>query len=149
MARKKGKRETYRDRWLREHPRVTLYLDRRTYDMIKELASKKGMSVKEFILSIIEDFRKYYDEISDREWGFGFQAGYEQAISDFHEDPLTFYEVFKKMYPNVEPALFTIPCPKCGKPMLFSHKSKNWLNQVRPWLLKAFRNWSHVECPRS
>jgi hypothetical protein len=33
MARKKGKRETYRDRWLREHPRVTLYLDRGTYEI--------------------------------------------------------------------------------------------------------------------
>jgi hypothetical protein len=133
------KKETYRDRWLREHPRVTLYLDRRTYDMIKELASGKGMSVKEFILSIIEDFRKYYNDIAGREWKRGFQDGYEAAIIDFHEIPWSFYEEFKKMFPDVEPALFTIPCSICGKPMLFSHRSDNWLNQVRPLLLEAFK----------
>jgi hypothetical protein len=142
------KRETYRDRWLREHPRVTLYLDRLTYDRIKELAASKNMTVKEFILSIIEDFRKYYDDIAGKEWSRGFQDGYDAAIRDFYEIPWSFYEEFKKRYPNVEPALFTIPCSVCGKPIVISHRSDNWLREVKPWLLETF-SWRHVRCPRS
>jgi hypothetical protein len=148
MATRK-KKETYRDRWLREHPRVTFYLDRQTYDMIKELASKKNMSVKEFILSIIEDFRKYYDEIAEKEWDSGFQIGFDEAIRMFHDESWDFYEEFKKKYPKVEPALFIVPCSVCGKPMIFTHRDNNWLSDVRPWLLAAFRNWRHVKCPSS
>jgi hypothetical protein len=149
MTKKKGKRETYWHRWIREHPRVTLYLDKGIYDRIKELAAKKGMSVKEFILSVIEDFRRYYDDIAGRERSIGFQDGYDAAITDFYEMPWSFYEEFKKRYPNVEPALFTIPCPLCGEPMVFHHRKDNWLREIRPLLLKAFRDWRHVQCPRS
>jgi hypothetical protein len=149
MTKKKGKRETYWHRWIREHPRVTLYLDKGIYDRIKELAAKKGMSVKEFILSVIEDFRRYYDDIAGRERSIGFQDGYDVAITDFYEMPWSFYEEFKKRYPNVEPALFTIPCPLCGEPMVFHHRKDNWLREIRPLLLEAFRDWRHVQCPRS
>jgi hypothetical protein len=149
MTKKKGKRETYWHRWIREHPRVTLYLDKGIYDRIKELAAKKGMSVKEFILSVIEDFRRYYDDIAGRERSIGFQDGYDAAITDFYEMPWSFYEEFKKRYPNVEPALFTIPCPLCGEPMVFHHRKDNWLREIRPLLLEAFRDWRHVQCPRS
>jgi hypothetical protein len=38
MAKSKAKKETYRERWLREHPRISLYLRRDEYEELKSLA---------------------------------------------------------------------------------------------------------------
>jgi hypothetical protein len=80
MAKKK---ESYRERWLREHPRISLYLRRDEYERLKSLAESRGMSIKELILSLVEGFEKYYEDIEGR----AFEEGYEAAIEDFCERP--------------------------------------------------------------
>ncbi|MEM1625664.1 MAG: hypothetical protein QXP68_04165 [Thermosphaera sp.] len=42
---------------------------------------------------------------------------------------------------------FTVPCSKCGKPMIFSSRFREeWEKNVRPILKRAFANWCHVRC---
>jgi len=48
---------------------------------------------------------------------------------------------------DFEPALFTVPCPVCGKPMVFTHRDDDW-PKVRAVLREALRDWAHVECLR-
>jgi len=52
MARSRRKRETYRDRWLKEHPRVLFYLERDKHETIKSMAESKNMSIKEFYFQL-------------------------------------------------------------------------------------------------
>jgi len=40
-----------------------------------------------------------------------------------------------------EPALFTAPCCVC--------KESNWVKEIRPILLEAFKEWYHVRCKKS
>jgi hypothetical protein len=61
------------------------------------------MSVKELILSLVEGFEKYYEDIEGR----AFEEGYEVAFSDFVEEPQLFYRKFKELYPNEEPLFYT------------------------------------------
>jgi hypothetical protein len=144
------KKETYRDRWLREHPRVTFYLDRLTYDRLKELAASKNMSVKEFVLDhLIKGFNEYYDDAYNSGFANGYKEGRNDVFKMFKDNPFGFYNEFKKMFPNADVALFVIPCSVCGKPMIFHHKKDNWVSDVKPVLLEAFRDWRHVKCPSS
>ncbi len=104
------KKEKYIHRWLREHPQVRLYLSRDEYELLKKLASEKGVSIKEFILSIIKDLNKVFNE------GFreGLRMGYEGAYEELLEDGRIFElsnEEHKKYgleYPR---------CPYCGEPL--------------------------------
>jgi len=49
MAKSKSRKESYRDRWLREHPRICLYLNRDEYEALKRVAESKKMSFKDII----------------------------------------------------------------------------------------------------
>ena len=84
---------------MREHPRISLYLRRDEYERLKSLARPRGMSIKQFILSLIEGFDKYYEDIGSK----AFEEGYREAIRDFVEYPQVFYEEFKEHYPGEEP----------------------------------------------
>jgi hypothetical protein len=55
-------------------------------------------------------------------------------------------EASKLKLKDFEPALFTVPCSICGKPMVFTHKESNWQKEVKPWLCKAFASWCHATC---
>jgi hypothetical protein len=41
---------------------------------------------------------------------------------------------------------FTIPCPECGKPIVFDNQEggEQWNNEIKPILIKAFSNYYHV-----
>ena len=149
MSRRKERGERYIDRWLREHPRISLYLKKDEYEKLKSLAMSKGMSVKELIMSLIQGFNKYYEEIYEKGFDEGREEGFDFALQVFYEDPAGFYKFFKEKYPDVEPALFTVPCPICGKPMIFTHKSENWGTKIKPTLYSAFRQWRHIKCSSS
>ena len=42
---------------------------------------------------------------------------------------------------------FAIPCPKCGKLMLFMSRDEwFWREEVKPRLLKAFSEYTHEHC---
>jgi hypothetical protein len=64
-------RETYYQRWKRLHPKISPYLKREEYERLKEAAAFRNMTVKDFVLSLIE----------------GFKEGYARALEDFVDDP--------------------------------------------------------------
>jgi hypothetical protein len=135
------KKESYRDRWLREHPRICLYLNRDEYEALKRVAESKKMSFKDIVLDAVHNIKKYYDT--------GYDHGWRDAFELFLEDPHAFYSELEYLFPNAnveEVALFTAPCSICGKPMIFTHKNSNWVKEVRPTLYEAFSNWYHVCC---
>lgn len=143
----KRKKEKYIHRWLREHPQVRLYLKRTEYEWLKELADKKGVSMKEIILEAIRNAKKFYDE--------GYKRGFENGALDedeyFIDNPRGFYETVMKRAEEMglsdfEPCLFTAPCYICGEPMVFTHGDEDWASEVRPILLRAFKNWYHTKC---
>jgi hypothetical protein len=118
MAKKK---ESYRERWLREHPRISLYLRKEEYERLKSLAESRGVSIKELILSLVEGFEKYYEDIEGR----AFEEGYEATITDFVEEPQLFYRKFKELYLNEEPLFYTYPCSVCGQTVVSNHRSES------------------------
>ena len=147
MVRSRHKKETYRDRWLREHPRVSLYLDIDKYEMLKSMAESKNMSVKEFILSLIDGFEKYYEDVEKRVYDKAFNQGYLFALIDFTEDPEAFYEKFKKIYPDEEPLFYTYPCSVCRQPVIANQRSSS-AETVREAITKTLTEggWGHKCC---
>jgi hypothetical protein len=135
-------RETYYQRWRRLHPKVSFYLKREEYERLKEAAASKGMTVKDFVLSLIEGFEGRYEEARGR----GFEEGYARALEDFVKAPHHFYSVVRRRHPKGELALFEAPCSVCGKPMVFTHAERNWATEIKPELLGAFKYWCHVPC---
>jgi len=147
MVRSRRKKETYRDRWLKEHPRVSFYLERDKYEMIKSMAESKNMSIKEFILSLIDGFEKYYEDVENKVYDRVFKQGYLFALIDFTKDPKTFYEKFKKIYPDEEPLFYTYSCSVCGQPVIANHKSSS-AETVREIIRKTLTEggWGHACC---
>jgi hypothetical protein len=142
MGRRKRRGERYIDRWLREHVRLSLYLDREAYGRLEEAASSRNMTVRGFLLSLVEGFGKGYEEARRR----GLEEGYARAVEDFVKDPHHFRGAVRRRHPKAELALFEAPCSVCGKPMVFTHKDRDWATEVRPALLNAFRRWLHTAC---
>jgi hypothetical protein len=147
--RAKSKAEGYYQRWRREHPKVTFYLDEATYCDLKRMAEMKGMTVKDFVLSLIEGFDKYYSDIVNE----SVRSGIKQTLVAFVEHPKIFISFMEDYYPEGceklvrgELAFFTVPCSICGKPMLITHKSSNWEREIKPTLLEAFKYWCHTTC---
>jgi hypothetical protein len=138
--RKKKKGERYIDRWLKEHPRISIYLNKEEYNRLLSIADSKKIGIKELILSIIDDFSKYYEQIYKK----GHEEGYNAALEKFKNDPHGFYIAIKNRY-KIEPALFSVPCSICKKPMIFDHADSNW-NRKKDILYKAFADWYHVCC---
>jgi hypothetical protein len=55
---------TARERWLREHKEVRLYLKRDEYDLLESLASEEGLTVRDFILKLARDLEQLKAESS-------------------------------------------------------------------------------------
>jgi hypothetical protein len=55
---------TARERWLREHKEVKLYLKRDEYDLLESLASEEGLAVKDFMLKLARELKQPKAEIS-------------------------------------------------------------------------------------
>jgi len=142
-AKAKTKKETYYQRWMKQHVRVSFYFNREEYERLKELASSRGMTVKEFVMSLMEGFGKYREDVEERARDEEFRF----LLDLFVDDPQGFYDfVEDRVKEGVELAFFTVPCSVCGKPMVFTHKDEDWETKVRPTLLEAFRRWGHVCC---
>jgi hypothetical protein len=143
-SRRRAKRETYYDRWRKEHVRVSFYFDRGEYERLKEFASSKNMTVKELVVSLMEGFEKYRSDIAG--------SRREQALQAFLECPALFSHLLEAHYPGGREklqegvAFFTLPCSICGKPMVFSHMDVNWETEIKPVLLEAFKEWCHPCC---
>jgi len=138
--RKKKKGERYIDRWLREHPRISLYLNKEEYTRLMKIANSKNMGIKELILSMVDDVSKYYDSIYKK----AYEEGYNFALEKFKVNPRGFYAEIKYRY-KIEPALFTVPCYYCSKPVIYSHADPNW-NIKKETLYEAFEGIYHICC---
>jgi len=138
--RKKKKGERYIDRWLREHPRISLYLNKEEYTRLVKIADSKNIGIKELILSMVDDVSKYYDSIYKK----GHEEGYNAALEKFKVNPRGFYAEIKYRY-KIEPALFTVPCSYCSKPVIYSHADPNW-NIKKETLYEAFEGIYHICC---
>jgi hypothetical protein len=53
-----NKRLTARERWLREHKEVRFYFRRDEYELLENLASQEGLTVKDFILRLAKDLQQ-------------------------------------------------------------------------------------------
>jgi len=98
---KTKRRETYWARWYRNHPRISIYLNREEYEILKKLSDELGLSYKDIMLNAIdatEKIKKTYNE------------AYEKAIqniinAEVNEEKLREYGV---QY---------LHCTICGKPL--------------------------------
>jgi hypothetical protein len=52
---RRRRKERYIDRWLKEHPRLTLYLTKEEYDAIKEMAAFMNMTVRDLVVETIKE----------------------------------------------------------------------------------------------
>ncbi|MET1160009.1 MAG: hypothetical protein ABWW65_03520 [Thermoprotei archaeon] len=143
MPRRK-KKETYYQRWRREHPSITIYFNKEEYEWIKREAEERGMTVKELLLTAI---RKKY-----RLFRKGLLEGLHIALDFFIDSPHTFHFLLRRRaevrgLKNLEVALFTIPCCVCGEPVLITHKDEEW-KEIKAKLYRAFSLWGHAECIR-
>jgi hypothetical protein len=49
------KKETYREKWLKAHPQIRLYLSKEEYEALKRIADNKHSSMKDIIMSAIKE----------------------------------------------------------------------------------------------
>lgn len=120
-------------KWLREHPKVQVYVSKEEYEALRELSERMSLSISELIKKAILDIGKLRDEA----YGKGFDDGWERAENEIKKHgPFEYFGIEE----------FTVPCPKCGKPMIFLSKDEKWKSEVKPILKKAFANWYHAEC---
>jgi len=56
------KKEGYRERWLREHHEVRLYLSRDDYEFLRGLADRSGKSFRELLLDALRGLRECVSE---------------------------------------------------------------------------------------
>jgi flagellar biosynthesis/type III secretory pathway protein FliH len=79
---RKKKRETYYDRWRKEHPQVTFYLTKDEYETIKELAFSKNMTIKDFIVGVAKNIVNFKNEIENtrvESYNKGYQEGFQKG----------------------------------------------------------------------
>jgi hypothetical protein len=130
------KKLTYREKWLKEHPKLVFYLDKKTYKYLNELESIKGIHKKDIILNCLNENLKIYENERNKIK----EIVKDEIFREFIENPAEFYFYIKYKF-KVEPILFSIPCKYCGKEVIVYHKDK----KAKDILRKTFRTF-HVEC---
>jgi len=126
ITRKRKQGETYRQRWLKQHPPIMLYLNREDYDVLKKVSDSLGLSYREVLLKAVSDVKALYDKLSKAleitiegkahqqgyEEGYkkGYEAGYEQALKDIRNAKVPEYRL-------KELGLEYVKCAICKKPL--------------------------------
>jgi len=137
------RKERYVDRWCREHPRIQVYVDKGTYELLRRLAEERNTSLSQLVLDSIRDLKKVSEEMKEK--------GFLKALDLFIEDPLAFCilaisRASAKGIEDYEPGLFTLPCRICGKPVIFTHKDPKWRREIKPILAMYFGRAYHTNC---
>ena len=57
-----SKKETCRERWLKAHSQIRLYLNKEEYEILKQISDKNKMSYKEIIMKAMQDIKIGYAE---------------------------------------------------------------------------------------
>jgi hypothetical protein len=110
--------------------RVQAYVTREEYAKIRGLASNIKLSVSELVKKAIMDIERLGEEVYEKAC-----EATERVIE--RDGPYLYFGIEE----------FAIPCPKCGKPMLFTSRDERfWREEVKPRLLKAFSEYTHKRC---
>ena len=95
---KNKRKENYWQRWVKQHPRISIYLNHEDYDVLKKVSDSLGLSYREVLLNAVSDIKTLHDKLSkalemviegkahqqgyDEGYRKGYEAGYEQALKD-------------------------------------------------------------------
>lgn len=121
-------------RWLKEHPRVQAYVDKDDYEKVEELAKSMNTSVSDLVKKAIVDLKHFKEET--------YEKGFDDGFAFMQKE-------IERRGPFLSCGIeeFTVPCPKCEKPILFSSRDERfWREEVKPRLLKAFSDYTHEGC---
>ena len=126
ITRKHKQGETYRQRWLKQHPPIMLYLNREDYDVLKKVSDSLGLSYREVLLNAVSDIKTLHDKLSkalemtienkahqqgyDEGYRKGYEAGYEQALKDIRNAKVPEYKIRAL-------GLEYVKCAICKKPL--------------------------------
>jgi len=141
----KKKKETYRQRWLKEHPEIHIHLPKDVHEKLLELENILGKNkndiVKDLINGVVINFNELKNEIR-KEIGYKMHSlGYNSALQKFVESPDRFYEEIRNKY-KIEPMLFSFPCFICEKPIIFSHADED-KDDIKMMLKEALFPYRH------
>jgi hypothetical protein len=147
MGRKK-KKETYRDKWLKEHPDIHIHLPRDVYEKLLKLENILGKSKNDIVKDLINGaaikFEEYGKKIEEEIRNKIYNECYNATLELFLESPDIFYNEIRKKY-KIDPILFSVPCLFCHKPIVFTHKDK-YRDQIKDILYSQFRDAYHDCC---
>ena len=128
----------YYKRWVKEHPRLQVYVSREEYDKISELAENTGLSVSELVRRAIKNLRKLEKEVYKKALENGLNITI-WMISRGEEDS-TISEALEKH------GLEYLRCPVCNKPFAgFIVKKNDRLADRIKRLIKE-EGWAHEGC---
>jgi hypothetical protein len=133
------KKLTYRERWLKEHPKLVFYLDKKTYKYLNELESIKGIHKKDILLNFLNQNLKIYEEERDKIK----TIIKNEVIKELFENPIEFYFLYKTLY-KVEPIFIGTKCVICKEPIILTHRDTEIRQLIEKILKKA--EYHHVEC---
>jgi hypothetical protein len=114
---------TYREK----NPTISIKLTKQTKDALDRVRGK--MSYSEFLKSLVVPGGAFI-----RLERLRAQLAAERANLDKEKGELAKRESF------------IVPCPKCGKPMVFNNQElvEQWNNEIKPMLIKAFSIYAHA-----
>ena len=121
--------------------KVQAYLTRDEYGKVRELASSMGLSVSELVKRAVLDLAALRDEVYERSYREGYYAAVEEVWDTCDRfGPYLLFDIEE----------FTVPCFKCGKPLVLSSRNKEfWEKEVKPILAETFSHYLHKECAES
>jgi hypothetical protein len=125
-------------RWHSNHARVQAYVTTAEFEKLKQLASSLNISISDLVKRAIMDTGRLEKDVYEKGIRMGVDLTVNYVLDKVKkEGPLSIFHIEE----------FTVPCPKCGGPMLFSSRFKEqWEGKIKPILAKAFSNWAHVDC---
>jgi hypothetical protein len=144
-------------RYREKHPAVTIRVTKDLKGLLDSYRMSLGnLSYGKAIKRLLEEkvdlmrLKVELEETKKRSYEDGFAA----ALQMFIVNPHGFYDRLMERaraqgLKHFEPALFTAPCYICKEPMIITHRDSNWLKEIRPILLEAFKKWHHVRCRKS
>jgi len=111
----------------KKNPTISIKLTKQTRDALDKVRGKTSYS--EFLKSLVVPGGAFtrFEKLRS-------QLASERAALEKEKEKLAKIE------------RFFVPCPKCGKPMVFDNQElvEQWNNEIKPMLLKAFSIYAHA-----